>query len=394
MAWNEPGGNNEKDPWGGKKNNDGPPDIDQVIQNLQNKVTSIFGGGGSGSGGGSNGASNNAFSFGLLGVVFLIALIFWGFSGIYQVDEKERAVVLRLGKFSETKGAGLHWNPPLIDKKMIVDVSSVQEWSTTQQMLTEDLNIVDIKMSVQYLQADPKLFLLEVRAPEESLQQASNSALRHVVGSTPMHDVLTQGREQVAIRVQQRLQEYLDSYKTGIQVDKVNIEDSDPPVEVQSDFDDVSRAREDEERYQNEAQTYANGIIPVARGEAQRVIEEATAYKEKVIARAEGEAQRFLFLLEEYKKSPEVTRKRLYLDTVQEVMSNSSKVMVDVKEGNNMFYMPLDQITKTAATLGANNSSTSTQDTTSTDVIVNRVLEKLRAEVESNANNNRRREFR
>lgn len=386
MAWNEPGGNNDKDPWGGNRGNDGPPDLDEVIRNFQNKLSGLFGGKGGGNGTGS-GRGDGGLNSSILIFALVVVAIIYAFAGIYQVDQKERAVVLHLGKYSETKGPGLHWNPPLIDSVSKVDSLSLQEWSTGQQMLTKDLNIVDIRMSVQYSRIDPKAYLLEVRDPESSLQQAANSALRHVVGSSPMHNVLTEGREQIAVEVRELLQLYLDNYKTGINVDKVNIEEADPPKEVQAAFDDVSKAREDEERLQNEAQTYANGIIPKARGEAQRVIEQATAYKEQVIAQAEGEAQRFEYLLAEYKKSPEVTRRRLYIDTVQEVMEKSSKVMVDVEGGNNMFYMPLDQIVKSARASGS--AGVTAQDI---DAIVNQVKSEIRSEIP--VQQTRRRELR
>ena len=386
MAWNEPGGNNDKDPWGVNRGNDGPPDLDEVIRNFQNKISGLFGGKGGGNGT-NNGRNEGGFNGTILIFALVVVAIIYVFAGIYQVDQKERAVVLHLGKYSETKGPGLHWNPPLIDSVSKVDSLSLQEWSTGQQMLTKDLNIVDIRMSVQYSRIDPKAYLLEVRDPEMSLQQAANSALRHVVCSSPMHNVLTEGREQIAVEVRELLQLYLDNYKTGINVDKVNIEEADPPKEVQSAFDDVSKAREDEERLQNEAQTYANGIIPKARGEAQRVIEQATAYKEQVIAQAEGEAKRFEYLLAEYKKAPEVTRRRLYIDTVQEVMENSSKVMVDVEGGNNMFYMPLDQIVKATRTSTA--KAATPQDV---DAIVDQVMNQLRSEAA--AQQSRRRELR
>jgi len=214
------------------------------------------------------------------------------------------------------------------------------------------LNIVDIDISAQYVVNDARNYVLNVRNPEVSLRQAANSALRHVAGSTVMHDVLTQGRERMAQETRERLQTYLDSYGTGISIETVNVEQSTAPAEVQAAFDDVIKAREDEERYKNEAQTYSNGIIPEARGIAQRMIEEATAYKERVIAQAEGEAQRFEYLLTEYKKAPEVTRERLYIDAVQDVMQNSSKVMIDVEGGNNMMYLPLDKI------VGGNSGST------------------------------------
>ncbi|MDH3993220.1 MAG: FtsH protease activity modulator HflK, partial [Gammaproteobacteria bacterium] len=217
-------------------------------------------------------------------------------------------------------------------------------------MLTQDENIVEVNLSVQYVINDPDKFVLKVREPERSLQHAAQSALRHVVGGTSMDMVLTEGRAQIALDVRERLQEYLDMYDTGILVSKVNVDESKPPSQVQAAFDDVIKAREDEERVKNEAQAYANAVVPEARGAAQRQIEEANAYKEQVIANADGEADRFLKLLTEYRKAPEVTRERLYLDAVQAVYSNTSKVMVDVEGGNNMMYLPLDKLAEQSQT--------------------------------------------
>jgi len=211
-------------------------------------------------------------------------------------------------------------------------------------MLTKDLNIVDIKLSVQFSIDSARDFVLNTKNPEMSLQQASYSALRHVVGSTVMHEVLTEGRSRIAVEVEERLQSYLDAYTTGINVQKVNIEDTNPPKEVQWAFDDVIKAREDEERYKNEAQAYANDVIPRARGRAQRMVEEASGYRDQVIARAEGEAERFKALLTEYKKAPDILRERLYLEMMQDVLSNSSKILVDVEGGNNLMYLPLDKL--------------------------------------------------
>lgn len=387
MVWNEPGGG--KDPWGGgNRGNDGPPELDEALKNLQKKLSGIFGGGG-----GKRDDNGGSFNSALIVIVLIIVGIIYFFRGVGIVNEQERAVVLRLGVYKETKGPGFRWNPPLIDAVYTENVTKLRNWTTTEQMLTKDLNIVDIKLSVQYAIDSAQDFVLEVRSPEESLRQAANSALRHVAGSTVMHDILTLGREQVAIRIQERLQAYLNDYKTGIHIDKVNIEDSNPPVEVQEAFDDVIKAREDEERLKNEAQAYANSIIPEARGRAQRMKEEAQAYKEKVIAQAEGEAQRFEYLLTEYKKAPEVTRKRLYLDAVQEVMSKSSKVMVDVEGGNNMLYLPLDKM------IGSGSSSSSSNYATSDgmaitpsdrDIIVNQVLEKIRRDYAAPTSSRRR----
>ncbi|MAZ87789.1 MAG: FtsH protease activity modulator HflK [Cellvibrionaceae bacterium] len=381
MAWNEPGGNNQ-DPWGGKRGNDGPPDLDEALKKFQDKLNGIFGG----SGGGSS-SQGGGLSGGAIGFILVAVLVVYGLFGIYQVNEQEQAVVLRLGVYSDTKNAGLHWNPPLIDQVTQVNVTKVRSHSAKGEMLTEDLNIVEVNLSVQYRIADTKNFVLNVRNPERSLAQATDSALRHVIGSTEMHEVLTEGREQIAIDVEARLQQYLESYGTGIVVDKVNVQETNPPREVQAAFDDVNKAREDEERLKNEAETYSNGIIPEARGAAQRVIEEATAYREQVVAKAEGEAQRFEQLLSEYKKSPRVTRERLYLDAVQDVMASSSKVMIDVEGGNNMLYLPLDKIV-TNSGVGARATDVSPQVIRE---ITDRVSDQLRREA---INNTRRREVR
>jgi len=382
MAWNEPGGNNQ-DPWGGNRGgNDGPPDLDEALKKFQDKINRLFGGSSPAGGSGAGGLSGASIAL-ILTVVVLGYLAL----GIYQVNEQERAVILRFGLYSTTKGPGLHWNPPLIDSVTKVNVTKVRLHSTRGEMLTEDLNIVDVNLSVQYSIADAQDFVLRVRDPERSLAEATDSALRHIVGSTEMHAVLTEGREKIAVDVQARLQQYLDAYSTGIQVEKVNVEETTPPREVQAAFDDVNKAREDEERLKNEAEAYANGIIPEARGKAQRMIEEANAYRAQVVAQSEGEAQRFEKLLIEYKKAPQVTRERLYLDAVQKVLANSSKVMIDVKGGNNMLYLPLDKIVQQSST------PVSAVTEISPDVvreISNRVMDQLRRDAIST----RRREVR
>lgn len=336
MAWNEPGGN-QKDPWGNK--DQGPPDLDELFGKFQKWLDGLFGkSGGSGSGGGSASAAS-------LGVFAVIAVIIWAISGVYEVDERERAVVLRLGKFHSVVGPGLHWMPSLIDKREVVSVTNEREYTSRGLMLTEDENIVEVPLTVQYNIADVKGFVLNVYDPITSLRHATDSALRHVIGSSTLDKVLSDGRDQIAIEVKSRLQEYLDAYGTGIQIVKINLQRAEPPTEVKAAFDDVIEAKEDQERYKNEAQAYANGIIPEARGQAQRVIEEANAYREQVVAEAIGESRRFEQLLAEYKKAPKVTRERLYIDTVEQVFASSTKVMVDVEEGsNNMFYMPLDRL--------------------------------------------------
>jgi membrane protease subunit HflK len=338
MAWNEPGGgNNSRDPWGG--GNQGPPDLDEALKKLQQRLGGLFGGRSGGSGGGGGGASAS-----LLIVVLGGAALIWGLMGFYQIDEQERAVVLRFGKYHSTVRPGLQWNPPLIDEVIRVNTTKVRAASFREIMLTQDENIVEVRMSVQYIIDDVKDYVLQVREPENSLQQAAKSALRHVVGGMTMDLVLTEGRTRIATEVDERLQNYLTNYTTGIRLSAVNVDDSKPPSQVQAAFDDVIKAREDEERVKNEAQSYANGIVPEARGQAQRQIEEASAYQEQVIANAEGEADRFKNLLAEYRKAPEVTRERLYLDAVQNVLTNTSKIMVDVEGGNNVMYLPLDKL--------------------------------------------------
>ena len=374
MAWNEPGGGNNKgpnDPWGG--GNQGPPDLDEALKKLQEKMGGLFGrkpGSGGGGGGGSP-----AVSGALFGVLAIVALVIWALMGFYQIDEQERAVVLRFGKYHETVQPGLQWNPPLIDEVIKVNTTKVRAASFREIMLTKDENIVEVNMSVQYVINDPDKFVLKVRDPERSLQHAAQSALRHVVGETVMDLVLTEGRARIAGDVQQRLQAYLNTYETGILVSKINVDDAKPPSQVQAAFDDVIKAREDEERVKNEAQAYANGIVPEARGAAQRVIEEASAYKEQVIANAQGEADRFGKLLTEYRKAPEVTRERLYLDAVQGVYSNTSKVMVDVEGGNNVMYLPLDKLAEQSQSRAMRAPGL---DTNSLREITNAVTEQLR----------------
>jgi membrane protease subunit HflK len=365
MSWN---GNDNKDPWG---RNDGPPDIDEAVKQLKAKVNSIFGGG-SGKKGSGGFTKKNFFTS------LAVILLAWSGLGIYQVEQAERAVILRLGVFDEIKGPGLHWNPPIIDKWTIVDVVRVKQHGHTALMLTKDENIVDVTVSVQYQIEDPKRYVLEISDADASLAQATESALRHVVGSAIMDDALTTGRELIAQDVRARLQNYLNKYQTGLQVLIVNIEDSSPPNQVQAAFDDVIKAREDEVRARNEAETYANGLVPEARGEAQRMLQDAQAYREQVIAEAEGDAARFNLLLAEYKKAPDVTRNRLYLDAIQSVMSNSTKVMIDVEGGNNILYLPLDKIAEASRGSENINLSNSTSSSNSIRALTDNVIEEIR----------------
>ena len=334
-----------KDPWGGNTGNQGPPDIDEALKKLRSRISKIFGSFGSG-----GKKSNNEGGKGIFGLLLAVVIIGWSLSGFYQVDEKEQAVVLRLGKYIETVGPGLQWNPSIIDKVAKVRVTEERQYSSRGQMLTEDENIVELPITVQYNISDVKAFVLNVKDPELSLKQASDSALRHVVGSSKLDEVVSTGRLKIGDEVQLRLQTYLDNYGTGIKVRKINIQEARPPTQVKAAYDDVIKAREDKERLINEAQTYSNGIIPEARGQAQRQIEEANGYLEQVVAEADGESKRFELLLSEYNKAPQVTRQRIYLDTMEKVMGNSTKVLVDVEGGNNMLYLPLDKIMESSKT--------------------------------------------
>mgnify|MGYP000329493079 CR=1 FL=1 len=253
--------------------------------------------------------------------------------------------MLRFGKAKEEVILpGLHWNPRLIDQVLIENVTRVRSRPHQSEMLTEDENIVKVKMTVQFVINDVMSYALKVREPDKSLYQATESALRHVVGSTEMHEVLTEGRANLGIEVRERIQTYMNNYGTGIKVTQVNIDETAPPDAVRAAFDDVIKAREDEVRLRNEADAYSNQIVPEARGNAQRLLEEAQAYKERVIAQSRGEAERFNKLYIEYKLAPEVTKSRMYIDTIESVMSNSTKVLIDVDGGNNLLYLPLDKI--------------------------------------------------
>ncbi|CAM3786214.1 FtsH protease activity modulator HflK [Pseudomonas wadenswilerensis] len=345
MAWNEPGGNsNNQDPWGGRRGGDkkGPPDLDEAFRKLQDSLNGMFG---SGKKRGGDGGIGKGGGFGLLGIGLAVLAAIWLYSAVYVVDEQEQAVVLRFGKYYETVGPGLNIYFPPIDRKYMENVTRERAYTKQGQMLTEDENIVEVPLTVQYKITNLQDFVLNVDQPEISLQHATDSALRHVVGSTAMDKVLTEGREQMAVEIKERLQRFLDTYRTGITVTQVNVQSAAAPREVQEAFDDVIRAREDEQRARNQAESYANGVVPEARGQAQRIIEDANGYRDEVVSRAKGEADRFTKLVAEYRKAPEVTRQRLYLDTMQEVYSNTSKVLVSGKDGqSNLLYLPLDKM--------------------------------------------------
>ena len=352
MAWNEPGGSGngsgDKDPWGnrGNKNQDGPPDLDEIFKKLNDKVSSLFGGKGGKSGGTkkSTGGSSIGLSF-----IAIILLVVWVLSGIYIIDEGREGVVLRFGAFNRITEPGPHWYPRFIDSVEIVDVERVRSINigsvpTESAMLTQDENIVDLQFAVQYKVSNAKDYLFDVRDPDTTLRQATETAMREVVGKNNMDFVIKDGRVEVAARTKILMQEVLDSYKSGLVVTNLNMQNAQPPQQVQHAFSDAVKAREDKERLVNEAQAYSNDILPRARGKAARMSEEAMAYRDQVVAQATGETKRFLKVLTEYKKAPKVTRERIYLETMESVLSTTNKVMVDVKKGNNIMYLPLDRM--------------------------------------------------
>ncbi len=379
MAWNEPGGNrNDNDPWGNNNKgrnggNQGPPDLDQALKQLLDKLNGLFGGSGNKNSGGSSSSSNGGFG-GIILLALVLFIVFLGFKSIYTIDEQQRGIVLQLGKYDRTLDPGLRFVFPLIEKVIPVNVTNVRNAELKDEMLTQDENVVEIELNVQFTVSDPVAFALRTEDPERTLSHAAESALRHEVGSSNLNSIMTAGRAILANNTRTRLQNFMDTYQTGINVSIVNVKEARAPSAVQAAFDDVQKANLDKERYVNEAEAYANTVIPEARGKSQRMIEEANAYKEKVIAKASGEAERFEKLLIEYKKAPKVTRDRLYLDAISDVYANSSKVLVDVEGGNNMMYLPLDKLMSSRS--AANDESLGDQPVSD---IADQVIEELRS---------------
>ncbi|GGE56932.1 protease modulator HflK [Streptosporangium jomthongense] len=396
MAWNEPGGNrNDNDPWGtggGRRGNDqGPPDLDEALKKGLDKLNKMLGGKGKKSGGGSDGGgSGSAGSFGaVLALIAILALGYVIFQSFYTVDEQERAVVLRFGEYSKTESPGLRFKVPLIDDVTKVRVTNVRTAESSGQMLTQDENLVTVDLQVQYRVGDARDYVLNVRDSNQALAFATDSALRHEVGSSSLDDVLTEGRAELAVRVEQRLQGFLQEYGTGLEIVRVNVESTQPPPAVQDAFREVQRAREDEQRVKEEAETYRNKVVPEARGQAQRMIEEASAYKQEVIERARGETARFLELLAVYQTAPTVTRERMYLQTLETVLSNSSKILVDTESSGNMMYLPLDRLTQGALPRGGNQSSGGSGSQADIQALTDRVIQELRTRQDTNVRRSR-----
>lgn len=346
MAWNEPGNNGKNnDPWKQGGRDQGPPDLDEVFRNFGKKFGGIFGGGNKSSG---NGASA-AFI-----LILVIAAVVWGISGFYTIKDAERGVILRFGQYHTEVGAGIHWKPTFIDRVTPVNVQEVKSLRSDGFMLTLDQNLVRVTFEVQYRIFNARDYLFSVVDADRSLGEATDAALRFVIGHSIMDDVLTRGREVVRQNTRQELETVIAPYNMGLTLVDVNFRDARPPEEVRDAFDDAIKAQEDQERFVQEAQAYAREIEPRARGQVNRVMQEAEAYKQQIVLKAQGEVARFERLLPEYLAAPKVTRDRLYLETMESVYSNTSKVVVDVKNGNNIMYLPLDKLMNQS---GGNSSS-------------------------------------
>lgn len=399
MAWNEPGGNrNDKDPWGngGRRGNDkGPPDLDEALKKGLDKLNSLLGGKGKGSksgGGGGSPGSSNAGGFGaILALAGILVVGYVIFQSFYTVDEQQRAVVLRFGEYNKTESPGLRFKVPLIDDVTKVGVTNVRTAQSSGQMLTQDENLVTVDLQVQYRVGDAKAYVLNVRDSNQALAFATDSALRHEVGSSTLDDVLTEGRAQLGVMVEQRLQKFLVDYGTGLEIVRVNVESTQPPPAVQDAFREVQRAREDEQRVKEEAETYRNKVVPEARGKAQRMIEEASAYKEQVVERANGETARFLELLAVYQLAPVVTRERMYLQTLETVLSNTSKVLVDTQSSGNMMLLPLDRLTQGASAAIRDRNAGGSDSSSDADIedVTSQVIQELRTRQDTNVRRSR-----
>ncbi len=366
MAWNEPGGG--KDPWSGKGGDQGPPDLDEVVKKLQEKFGGLFGGGKSSGEGPTSRSGDSGSGSKAASLTIIILLLVWIASGIYIVQPAERGVVLRFGAYSETTQPGPHWHIPFpIETVIKVDVDQISSFRHKAQMLTRDENIVDVELTIQSRIQDAADFLFQDRDPGKTMQDATETAVRETIGKNDLDFILTQGRSAIADRIKQGAQGIIDSYKTGLIITSVNMQPAKPPEQVKSAFDDAIKAREDKERLENQAEAYANQVVPEARGEAARRLAVAKAYRDKVIAEAEGDVSRFNAILKEYQRAPEVTRERLYLDAMETLLGQTSKVMLDTQGGNSLMYLPLDKLMQNRPVTTTGTAGITTMDSTDTN---------------------------
>ncbi len=358
MPWNEPGGN-QQDPWSGRKHGSGGNDPEELIRQLNEKLGKLFGGSG---GNGDNANKNSSKGIIFLLIVFVVG---WLLSGFYTVDARQQGLVLRFGAYQATTDAGLHWRFPYpIETVEIIDTEQNRSAQDRNVMLTKDENIVEVAVATQYKVRSPEDFAFNILKPDflpdqtqGTLYQVMRGVTREVIGRNDMDFILREGRAQIAGDIQNQMQQVLDSYNSGMQIITVNLTYAEAPEAVKAAFDEANKAREDANRFQNEAETYANKIIPEARGKAARLIAEAEAFRQETVSKAEGDASRFTQLIAEYRKAPEVTRERLYLDALETVMAGSRKVMID-SSSNNLLYLPLDQLNNANADNNANQAAT------------------------------------
>lgn len=358
MAWNEPGkGGRDRDPWGGGGDGQNPPDLDEMIKGMQRRLGGLFGGGGGKRASGGDGGS-------MFGIVVLVLAVVLAFEMVHIIEPSERGIVLRFGAHVDTLMPGPAIRAPRpFERVERVNVEEVSQFSHKALMLTQDENIVDVELAVQYRRVDAPSYLFNVVNPDGTLGAAAESAIREVAGKTTMDFILGAGRAEVAASTMALLQETLDQYDAGIAVLSVNLVDAQPPEPVQGAFADAIKAREDQERIINEAQAYANDVVPRARGAAARLVEEGNAYREGMIARAEGEASRFTQVLTEYERAPAVTRQRLYIEAMEAVFGNANKVMIDTEQSGNLMYLPLDQLMRGTRSRGPVPVVDTTRDT-------------------------------
>ena len=346
MAWNESGGNNsggKRNPWGGgNKPDQGPPDLDEVVRNLQKRLSALFGGSGGGRAvSGGTGPGRNLS----IGTIALVLLVVWGLTGFYQVDAAERGLVFRFGKHVGTTMPGPRWHLPWpIESKQVVNIQTIESFTETTRMLTSDENMVDINLEVQFRRASPLEYAFNVAKPDDTLEEVSESAIREIIGRSKLDEVLESGRQEIVARTKELIQRTLDAYKIGIEVTTVNLQDVKVPNEVAPAQQDAIKAREDRDRLSLEAQAYSNDLIPRARGSAVRLTQDAQAYRAAKVADAEGESQRFTKLVTEYERAPAITRERLYIETIEAVLAASKKVIVDMDGNGQVIYLPLDKI--------------------------------------------------
>ena len=341
MAWNEPPDNKGQDPWGNRGRGEGPPDLDDIVRKMQEGFSGLFGG----KTPRQKKERKGGFPFSWMIVVIVLVLLLL-VDITYLIDQQERGVVMRFGRYDKTLQPGLNFVlPSLIDRVVTVNVGQVRSITHKASMLTQDENIVDVEVAVQWRINDPADFIFNVKDPALTLRQVTESAVRAIIGQSELDYVLTEGRSEIAQQQQELMQKILiDDYKSGILIVTVEMQPAKPPEDVKAAFDDAIKAREDEQRLVNEAEAYRNDILPRARGAAARVREEANAYKASVIAKSEGDAARFDQLLAEYERAPEITRKRLYLESIESVMSGTNKVLLDAEGGNSLMYLPLDKL--------------------------------------------------